>query len=719
MKRTIVVHLLCALLALLFAGGSTPAQTVAYRKASLASNVPNAADNITPALIDPWGISFLMRQPFFLADNGSGSLTVQDVTGVNLAPFRLGVPNPAGPDHPTGIVADENSIFGGTSFVRPFLIVTEEGRIFAWGPDPRGDLPQEATILRDNANANAVYTAAAILDSRLHASTLAVANFHSGEIETFLPDLSPVALPGAFTDPTLPAGYAPFSIRVLGNQVFVSYALQDAMKHGPVPGAGNGIVSIFDVEGNFIRRFATGGVLNAPWAVAMAGANFGTFSNDILVSNLGDGTISAFNPATGDWLGTVNDGDGAPLVFDGLHDLVFRNDGLGDPNALFFTAGPNNGRDGLFGAITTGLVSVTTIAAPDAPTDSSVRMTTTVSAAPGNPGDPGGTVTFFDGARRLGTAALAAGAAELDAVLSGVGVHNLTAVYNGGATFLASTGRAQVQLTEQPTTVTLAAPADAAPGATILLTASVTSAGGIPTGQIIFRDGGTDLSTVVLDNAGAAALRINTLALGAHNLTAVYAGDGKFASGTSAAVAVSISNPDFSIQADSAAATVVAGQSAQFHVTVTPVAGFAGNVNFSCPTVTGITCAFSLPTVATGNGSATTTLTITTSANVPHFGLLPLSPIRPIRPIGSAFLIGVMGLLLFLMWRCGGSDQSRRSVLVGAAVLLVATCVGLATGCGGGYGNNNVPSNRGTANVVVTATSGAISHSTIIRVTVQ
>ena len=149
----------------------------------------------------------------------------------------------------------------------------------------------------------------------------------------------------------LPAGYAPFGIQVLGKRVFVTYALQDSRKHDPVFGQGNGIVSVFDLEGNFVRRFASHGTLNAPWGVARASAHFGQFSNAILIGNCGDGTINAFDSVTGKFLGRLKDMTGKFIVNPGLGGLTFPTGGTGAPNTLYFTAGPNQKRDGLFGAI--------------------------------------------------------------------------------------------------------------------------------------------------------------------------------------------------------------------------------------------------------------------------------------------------------------------------------------------------------------------------------
>jgi len=289
------------LFGLLLAAANATAQTIGYRQTNLTSNLPNVANNVRPGLVNPWGIAFLPGQPFFIADNKFGLVTSHDNTGLSVAPGGFTVPNAAGTgfDHPTGIVADPNSSFGGPSLVKPFILVTDEGTVFTWGPDARGDLPPQATLVVNIFSRGAVYKGVAILNSSLTAPALAVTNFHGGFIDTFLPGFAPVALPGSFTDPNLPTGYAPFGIQVIGSQVFMTYAVQDAAKHDPIFGAGNGIVSIFDMDGNFVRRFATAGALNAPWGITQASANFGPFSNFILIGNAGDGNINAFDLATG------------------------------------------------------------------------------------------------------------------------------------------------------------------------------------------------------------------------------------------------------------------------------------------------------------------------------------------------------------------------------------------------------------------------------------
>jgi uncharacterized protein (TIGR03118 family) len=712
-KHRIVVYFASFILfGLLLAAVDANAQSVAYRQTNLASNLPDAANNVTPNLVDPWGIAFLPGQTFFIADNTVGRVTSHDATGSGFAPASFTVPNAAGTgfDHPTGIVADQNSSFGGPSLVKPLIIVSDEGTIFTWGPDSRGDLPQAATPVVNDASTGAVYKGVAILNSSLTAPALAVTDFHGGFIHTFVPGFAPVALPGSFSDPHLPPGFAPFGIQVIGAQVFVTYALQDALKHDPIAGDGNGIVNIFDMDGNFIRRFATGGALNAPWGIAQASANFGPFSNDILIGNIGDGTINAFDLATGNFVGKLQDGDGHVIAKIGLHGLAFRPDGFGDPNTLYFTSDFSNEQDGLFGAITTGLVSLTRVSAPDTPSNTSARFSATIAAALDNPGNPTGTVTFLDDKNQLGAARLVNGFASFDAILTDIRNHNITAQYSGDRVFLPSSNSATVQVTGLATTTRLTVPANAAPGSPVVFTATTTSAGGIPTGQMVFHDGSTDLGTVSLDAAGVAILRNDTLLAGPHSLTASYAGDGKFGGSTSAVAAITIANADFSLGATPSSATVIAGQSTQFMLTLTPPGGFANTVTLSCSPVAGITCSFNPATVTPANGAASTTLTVTTSASVSRYRLL--TP----ELIGPCSLLAALGLFCLLIWRGAKIRIVRASLLTTTALAIVALGFVMA-GCGG-YGSST-QSNRGTASIAVTAQSGTISHTTTLKVTVQ
>ena len=711
MLKSKLTFFFCCLIFLGFAAAGANGQSVAYRQTNLTSNITDLAPNLTPDLRNPWGIGFLSGQPFFIANNLSGRVTSHDATGLSVGFRSFTIPNATGTglEHPTGIIADQNSSFGGTSFVQPLIVVTEEGSIFAWGPDSHGNFLQQATLERRRASA--VYTGVAILNSAVAQPTLAVVDFNGGFIDTFLPGFTAVALPGAFIDPTIPAGFAPFGVQVIGNQVFVTYALQDAAKHDPVPGAGNGVVSIFDVAGNFVKRFATGGALNAPWGIVKASANFGPFSNDILIGNVGDGTITAFDPANGHFVGVLLDGDGFEITDAGLHGLTFRSDGFGDPNTLYFTSQINKVTQGLFGAISVGLVSTVRIAVPNANINVNATITTNVSAGPGNSGSPTGTVSFLDGNTLLKTVPLVNGSAGVTSIFTTAGTHSITAQYSGDRTFLPHQEVTPMQVTGFATTSNLAVPADATQGSTVLLTATVHAAGGVPTGQVTYFDGSTNLGSDTLDATGTAVIRNNTLAAGTHSLTVAYAGDDKFAGSTSAAVTIDIASVDFSVAADPSSGSVIAGQSTQFVLTVTPHGGFAGNVAFSCGPITGVTCSFNPAAVTPGNGPASTTLTVTTSATVSRYGFaMP-------RQIGPWALLIAIALFCLAITRARNLPTSvRLSPLAASAAAILALCLVIG-GCGG-YSSNS-QANKGTATIMVTAQSGTLSHTTTVSVTVQ
>ena len=716
MKHNIAIYFFSFLLiGFLLTTANASAQTIGYRQTNLASSLPNVANDVVPTLVNPWGMSFLTGQPFFIADNGVGRVTALDATGLGAQPGSFTIPNVAstGFDHPTGIVADQNSSFANPAAINPFIVVTEQGTIFTWGLDALGDIPPQATL--QFSRASAVFKGVAILSSPTDGPALAVTDFHAGFVQTLLPfnpGFTPVVLPGAFTDPDLPAGFAPFGIQVIGRQVFVTYALQDALKHDPVVGAGNGIVNIFDMDGNFVKRFARGEGLNAPWGITQASANFGPFSNDILIGNVGDGTISAFDPASGRFIGTLLNGDGIAIAAVGINALTFRSDGFGDPDTLYFTSQVNSAENGIFGAITPGLGSAIRLSIPNTTVDTRVTLTANVSAGPGNTGDPSGLVTFVDGSTVLGTAPLSNGSAAIDVIFPAAGSHAITAQYSGDRVFLPVSERIPLQVTGFVTTVTLDATTSVVPGSTITLTANINSSSGVPTGQITFLDGNHSLGISPLNGTGTATLRINTLAVGTHTLTASYDGDGKFGASTSAVVTLDIANPDFSVGVAPPSASVVAGQSTQFTLTVTPTGGFSNNITFSCSLVNGITCAFSPATVTPANGLASTRLTVITSASVSRYGA-----IHTFGTIGPWALLSALGLCSLAMWT-NGKDRRLRPWLATATMAIILVGMNMAIAGCGGYGNSTQP-NRGTATVTITAQSGTLSHSNNVTITVQ
>ena len=186
---------------------------------------------------------------------------------------------------------------------------------------------------------------------------LYAANFHAGTVDVF--NSTHTAPIGSFSDPTAPAGYAPFNIQNLGGKFYVTFALQDAAKHDDVGGVGHGLVDVFDPTTNTFTRLVTGSAaggmvaaLNSPWGLALAPSTFNPFAGDLLVGNFGDGKINAFDPSSGAFLGTLSDDKGNPLVNPGLWGLMFgNNNATFDTNALYFTAGGAGEDTGVFGRI--------------------------------------------------------------------------------------------------------------------------------------------------------------------------------------------------------------------------------------------------------------------------------------------------------------------------------------------------------------------------------
>ena len=178
------------------------------------------------------------------------------------------------------------------------------------------------------------------------------ANFKTGTIDVIKGTSGDPSLTGNFTDPNLPAGYAPFNVANIGGFLYVTYAKQGGGKD-EMDGSGLGFVDKFDLNGNFVTNIASQGPLNAPWGLALAPAGFGSFGGDLLVGNFGDGTIDAYS-LSGMFEGTLDATTGNPLVLDGLWGLKFGNGGNGgdDPNVLYFSAGPDGESHGLFGSIT-------------------------------------------------------------------------------------------------------------------------------------------------------------------------------------------------------------------------------------------------------------------------------------------------------------------------------------------------------------------------------
>jgi uncharacterized protein (TIGR03118 family) len=308
------------------------------------------AVTVDPSLKNPWGMSFSSTSPFWISNEVGNTSTLYSGAGVQTATVKVSVPG-----GPTGQV---NNSAGAGNFVvngsaSSFIFDTLSGTIAAWN----GSLGAMGTAATLVSTPGAVYTGLA-LGNNGSANYLYAANFAAGGgINVFnnaFTSVSATTFAGKFIDPNLPAGYAPFNIQLIGNSLYVEYAEVSATPGGAARGAGLGYVDVFDLDGNLVQRLVGSGSLNAPWGVTLAPAGFGQFGGDLLVGNFGDGTINAFDPSTGSFLGTLDDANGNPIVNSNLWAIDFRPDG-GDnsnPDALYFDAGINRQADGLFGEIT-------------------------------------------------------------------------------------------------------------------------------------------------------------------------------------------------------------------------------------------------------------------------------------------------------------------------------------------------------------------------------
>ena len=346
---------------------------------NLTSNLKGVAPNMDPVLQNAWGVAFSPgASPFWIADNATGCSTLYDGQGAIASTLQVKIPLPEGvpstackpvssntsptPAAPTGVVWNPNPNpnflvpHQSTSTPAVFIFDTEDGTISAWagGLNPA----DQAVLAVDNSGSGAVYKGL-VFGTNAKGVFLFATNFNAGTVDVFGPATAssngmyaPVTTDGGFIDPDIPSGFAPFGIQNINGSLFVTYAKQKQPdKHDDLAGPGNGFVDVFDTDGHLLRRFASRGPLNSPWGVARASFAFGRFSGDILVGNFGNGKIHAFD-SDGRLLGTLRDVNGKPIVIEGLWTLTLGGGRNSNSGTLYFTAGPNDETNGLFGTIT-------------------------------------------------------------------------------------------------------------------------------------------------------------------------------------------------------------------------------------------------------------------------------------------------------------------------------------------------------------------------------
>src|SRR5215472_1608897 len=330
-------------------GNDPPNRYVVTNLTSDTDKIPAA--HMDPVLQNAWGVAFTPNaSPFWISDNATGCSTLYDGQGAIASTLQVKIPlpgvqpnipgtackhndpkNPSNPTPaaPTGLVWNPTTgatafLVPGTSLPATFIWDTEDGTISAW---VGGRTPPDQAVLAVDNSPGAVYKGL-VFGTNPHGVFLFATNFRAGTIDVFAANGSQGFRPatsaeidGDFTDPDIPAGFAPFGIQNINGDLFVTYALQNATQHDDVAGPGNGFVDIFDTSGHLLRRFASRGTLNSPWGVARASFAFGRFSGDVLVGNFGDGQINAFD-SSGNFLGILRDEKGKPIVIDGLWTLT-------------------------------------------------------------------------------------------------------------------------------------------------------------------------------------------------------------------------------------------------------------------------------------------------------------------------------------------------------------------------------------------------------------
>jgi uncharacterized protein (TIGR03118 family) len=348
---------------------SLPSAT--FVQTNLVSDLPGVARVQDPPLLDPVGIaldtvhpagqSFGFAIPALLSNRGEvfalGGNSLLRSTSVDL-----------GSGEPTDVVfnttasATDFSVTGALA-TRPaaFLFATGQGQIVAWNPQV-GEQDNNGNILTFSLTGHVEFTAPDLANyTGLALGKVGAANFlyaadlGNRKIDVIDGQFHKVALGTngfeAFTDPNQPAGYRPTNVQNINGRLYVTY--NSGGTTPPDPAAGNGFIDVFETNGHFDGRLVSGGDLNDPYGLALAPAGFGDFGGALLVGNIIDGRIHAYNPTTGAELGTLNGPNGQPLTIPALHGLVFGAGAgkVGDANTLYFTAAPDQGQHGLFGSI--------------------------------------------------------------------------------------------------------------------------------------------------------------------------------------------------------------------------------------------------------------------------------------------------------------------------------------------------------------------------------
>jgi uncharacterized protein (TIGR03118 family) len=316
------------------------------------STTSPTAPHIDPQLVNAWGLARGSGSPWWVADNGTGLSTLYDGAGAKV-PLVVTIPTPdgTGTSTPTGMVFNSTSGFLlGPGAKSAFIFVTEDGTISGWNPavDPNA-------VIKVNRSGKAIYKGCAVAQVS-HGPRLFATNFLSGAVEVFDANFTKLNISKtAFQIPDLPDGYAPFNIQNVGGDLVITFAHRAPGSTDEDHGAGLGYAGIFSPTGALLVTLQHGSWFDAPWGIALAPGDFGAFTHQLLIGNFGSGTIHAFDPFTGQHkAGMLDDTTGKILKVDGLWAISFGGDAAnnGPSTTMFFSSGPNDENNGLFGQIT-------------------------------------------------------------------------------------------------------------------------------------------------------------------------------------------------------------------------------------------------------------------------------------------------------------------------------------------------------------------------------
>ena len=290
-------------------------------------------------LSNAWGLASNPTGPIWISDNNTGISAAYMGKGVR-QPTVVTIPtfNGTGIGSPTGVAYNSTADFtltqNGISGVAVVIFVTDDGTISGWSPSVNAS---KAVIAVDNWPSGADYTGATI-GSANGSSYLYACDHSNHRVDIYDGHFNFIS---SFTDANLPAGAAPYNVALIKGLLYVTFT----------GSSGGGVVDVFDMAGNFVKRFASGGTLQSPWGLALAPENFGPASNSLLVGNFGDGTVSYFNIDTGKFGGQLRSASGGTLTIGGLRGLEFGAGMNGPDSELFFTAGPKVYAQGAVGTI--------------------------------------------------------------------------------------------------------------------------------------------------------------------------------------------------------------------------------------------------------------------------------------------------------------------------------------------------------------------------------